>query len=124
MPISFQPMPLSRRPRPFNHPEWLFELKYDGFRALARVNEKERSSSRETVIRLQRFRILPIPFGIYFRAAMLWCWMARLCVSIEWDAHNSMTCLSGEVVPASLRLIHGSAEVSINKEIATGSDSS
>jgi len=30
-------MPLSRRPRPFNHPEWLFELKYDGFRALARI---------------------------------------------------------------------------------------
>jgi bifunctional non-homologous end joining protein LigD len=33
----FQPMPLSRRPRPFNHPEWLFELKYDGFRALAHM---------------------------------------------------------------------------------------
>ena len=34
---TFQPMPLSRRPRPFNHPEWLFELKYDGFRAVARI---------------------------------------------------------------------------------------
>ncbi len=28
-------MPLSRRPSPFDHPEWIFELKYDGFRALA-----------------------------------------------------------------------------------------
>ena len=28
-------MPLSRRPLPFDHPEWMFELKYDGFRALA-----------------------------------------------------------------------------------------
>jgi bifunctional non-homologous end joining protein LigD len=37
MPMSFQPMPLSRKPRAFNHPEWLFELKYDGFRALARI---------------------------------------------------------------------------------------
>ena len=37
MPTTFQPMPLSRRAKPFNHPEWLFELKYDGFRALARV---------------------------------------------------------------------------------------
>ena len=37
MPISFQPMPLARKARPFNHPEWLFELKYDGFRALARI---------------------------------------------------------------------------------------
>ena len=24
-------MPLSRRPAPFDHPEWVFELKYDGF---------------------------------------------------------------------------------------------
>src|SRR5437867_7688067 len=37
MPFSFQPMPLARKARPFNHPEWLFELKYDGFRALARI---------------------------------------------------------------------------------------
>jgi bifunctional non-homologous end joining protein LigD len=28
-------MRLSRRPEPFNHPDWLFELKLDGFRALA-----------------------------------------------------------------------------------------
>ena len=33
--MAFQPMPLSRRPLPFDHPEWIFELKYDGFRALA-----------------------------------------------------------------------------------------
>jgi len=29
------PMPLAERPQPFDHPDWLFELKYDGFRALA-----------------------------------------------------------------------------------------
>ena len=28
-------MPLSRKPQPFDHPEWVFELKYDGFRSLA-----------------------------------------------------------------------------------------
>jgi len=28
-------MPLLRRPLPFDHPQWVFELKYDGFRALA-----------------------------------------------------------------------------------------
>src|SRR5438045_5991206 len=33
--MAFQPMPLSRRPVPFDHPEWIFELKYDGFRSLA-----------------------------------------------------------------------------------------
>jgi hypothetical protein len=33
--MAFQPMPLSRRPLPFDHPEWIFDLKYDGFRSLA-----------------------------------------------------------------------------------------
>jgi len=28
-------MPLLKRAAPFNDPEWIFELKYDGFRALA-----------------------------------------------------------------------------------------
>ena len=31
-------MPLGRRPEPFDHPDWFFELKYDGFRALAYVD--------------------------------------------------------------------------------------
>jgi len=30
-------MPLGRRPLPFDHPDWIFELKYDGFRSLAIV---------------------------------------------------------------------------------------
>ena len=33
--LHFQPMPLLKRPLPFHHPDWIFELKYDGFRALA-----------------------------------------------------------------------------------------
>ena len=33
--MASQPTPLSRRPLPFDHPEWIFELKYDGFRLLA-----------------------------------------------------------------------------------------
>jgi hypothetical protein len=33
--MAFQPMPLRRRPTPFDHPDWVFEIKYDGFRALA-----------------------------------------------------------------------------------------
>src|SRR5437868_13262976 len=30
-------MPLARLHQPFDHPDWLFELKYDGFRALAHL---------------------------------------------------------------------------------------
>lgn len=31
-------MPLVRIPEPFDHPDWQFELKHDGFRALAYVH--------------------------------------------------------------------------------------
>jgi ATP dependent DNA ligase domain len=34
----FSPMPLGQRREPFDHPDWFFELKYDGFRALAYVH--------------------------------------------------------------------------------------
>jgi bifunctional non-homologous end joining protein LigD len=33
----FEPMPLARLHAPFDHQDWIFELKYDGFRALAHV---------------------------------------------------------------------------------------
>ena len=33
----FQPMRLGRKAQPFDRPEWIYELKYDGFRALAVV---------------------------------------------------------------------------------------
>jgi bifunctional non-homologous end joining protein LigD len=37
--MAFQPMPLSRKQAPFDHPEWIFELKYDGFRSLAVIHD-------------------------------------------------------------------------------------
>jgi ATP-dependent DNA ligase len=36
-----RPMPLSRIAEPFDHPDWTFELKHDGFRALAHVDRYE-----------------------------------------------------------------------------------
>jgi hypothetical protein len=33
-------MPLGRRREPFDHPDWLFELKYDGFRALLSLGSR------------------------------------------------------------------------------------
>jgi bifunctional non-homologous end joining protein LigD len=32
-----QPLPVTAKPRPFDGPEWVFELKYDGFPALAYI---------------------------------------------------------------------------------------
>jgi bifunctional non-homologous end joining protein LigD len=37
MPIVWRPMPLVAIPTPFDHPDWVFELKHDGFRALAHI---------------------------------------------------------------------------------------
>jgi bifunctional non-homologous end joining protein LigD len=34
----FQPLVLDRARAPFSHPDWLFEIKWDGFRALARID--------------------------------------------------------------------------------------
>jgi bifunctional non-homologous end joining protein LigD len=34
---SFQPLTLGRAPAPFSHPDWLFEVKWDGFRSLVRI---------------------------------------------------------------------------------------
>jgi ATP-dependent DNA ligase len=36
--MAFQPMLLDRRAAPFDHLEWGFELKYDGFRSLAVID--------------------------------------------------------------------------------------
>src|ERR1700693_1399207 len=35
----FNPMTLSPRAQPFDDPDWLFELKHDGFRSLAYVED-------------------------------------------------------------------------------------
>jgi len=35
--MNFQPMPLLKRAAPFDDPDWIYELKMDGFRALAIV---------------------------------------------------------------------------------------
>jgi bifunctional non-homologous end joining protein LigD len=34
---TFQPLPLVARPQPFSHPDWVYEIKFDGFRALAYI---------------------------------------------------------------------------------------
>ena len=37
MASAFQPLPLVKRPKPFSHRDWAYEVKYDGFRALAQI---------------------------------------------------------------------------------------
>jgi ATP-dependent DNA ligase len=35
----FQPLALGRAPESFSHPDWLFEVKWDGFRSLVRIEQ-------------------------------------------------------------------------------------
>lgn len=35
----FQPLTLGRAPAPFSHPDYLFEIKWDGFRSLVRIEQ-------------------------------------------------------------------------------------
>jgi bifunctional non-homologous end joining protein LigD len=39
LPRNLRPIRLSRRPRPFNSTDWIFEVKFDGFRSLAHLEE-------------------------------------------------------------------------------------
>jgi bifunctional non-homologous end joining protein LigD len=36
---TFQPLALERAPAPFSHPDWLFEIKWDGFRSLVCIEQ-------------------------------------------------------------------------------------
>lgn len=36
---TFHPLSLGRAREPFSHPDWLFEVKWDGFRALVRIEQ-------------------------------------------------------------------------------------
>jgi bifunctional non-homologous end joining protein LigD len=36
--MAFQPMPLLRKSVPFDHPDWVFEIKYDDFRSLSAIH--------------------------------------------------------------------------------------
>ena len=38
---TIQPLTLVRRPKPFDDPDWVFELKHDGFRTVAYVSDGE-----------------------------------------------------------------------------------
>jgi ATP-dependent DNA ligase len=51
------PMPLSQQATPFDHPDWIFEIKHDGFRALS-FNMAIAASSLERSTSYPALRIL------------------------------------------------------------------
>src|SRR5438876_3280682 len=78
VPSNLRPMRLSRRSKPFVSEDWLFELKHDGFRALAFVEDGQcRLVSRN---------------GHMFRK------FADLCGSVATTIRADSAVLDGEIV--------------------------
>ena len=42
MPQGIKPMLATMVKEPFDHPDWIFEVKWDGYRAIAEIREGER----------------------------------------------------------------------------------
>src|SRR5579872_6793908 len=68
-----QPLPLTRRPQPFSDQNWLFEIKYDGFRALAYADPSGARLVSRNGNRFARFSDLAaaIEFALKAKHAML-----------------------------------------------------
>lgn len=75
---SFSPLPLSRRGEPFSHPDWLFEVKYDGFRALAHLD--------------------PSGVRLVSRNGNRFASFTDLCASLEFFLKAKNAVLDGEIV--------------------------
>ncbi len=63
-----KPMTLVRKPEPFSHPDWLFEVKFDGFRALAYVADGHCELVSRKGITYQRFAELNKRIGAETKA--------------------------------------------------------
>src|ERR1039458_10791515 len=64
-------MPLAERRQPFDHPNWLFEVKYDGFRALAYL---ERGAVRLVSRKGNTYKSFPTlcqALGAWMRAGLI-----------------------------------------------------
>jgi bifunctional non-homologous end joining protein LigD len=75
---AIQPMPLVRQHGPFSHPDWLFEIKHDGFRALAYI---ERGTARLLSRNGNWFKSFPV-----------------LCDSLASDLSVRSAVIDGEIV--------------------------
>ena len=87
-PSDLRPMRLLRIPEPFDHPDWLYEVKFDGFRALAHVIRHHQLVSRmaTSVNCFPLLRLTTRVRGTRLRA------MASFCLTIRrFHRRNSIT---------------------------------
>lgn len=77
-PNNIRAMPLKRRNEPFSHPDWLFEIKHDGFRALAFVQNG--------------------PCRLVSRNGNVFSSFTDLCKAIPQELRTNSAVLDGEIV--------------------------
>jgi bifunctional non-homologous end joining protein LigD len=72
MPRHVEPMLATPFPRPFVHPDWIFEVKWDGYRAIAEVEQGSvRLYSRNRLSLTERFRLIANSLAQLGRDAVL-----------------------------------------------------
>ena len=65
MPRNIRPMLASPAERPFDHPDWLFEVKWDGYRAIAEVEGGQVRLYSRNMLAFHR-RYSPIVWDCWF----------------------------------------------------------
>jgi len=65
---KFQPLPLSRSTKSFSDPDWLFEIKWDGFRALAQIENGQCRLMSRNANQFESFATLNLSLALECRA--------------------------------------------------------
>jgi hypothetical protein len=86
---------------PFSHFDWLFELKYDGFRALAHLRDGEATLISRTVTPSRRLPTLRAPSRRHCPTLEKLFSMARLFASTKMVVRDSRICCFAVVLPVS-----------------------
>jgi ATP-dependent DNA ligase len=91
MPPQFQPMPLLKRRLRFDDPDFIFEIKWDGFRALALIEHGRAQLNSRNGHRFSSFADLEklISAGLPNITAVI---DGEFALSTKRDGHSSETC--------------------------------
>jgi ATP-dependent DNA ligase len=91
-------MPLSRKPVPFGHPEWVFELNYDGFRSRAVVQNGRCQLISRNGHSFNSFTDLRQSIASELPQDGQLSWTEKLCVWTNGESRNSV--ISSSIAPS------------------------
>jgi hypothetical protein len=97
-------MPLQSRPLPFDHPDWVFEHKYDGFRALAGIEHGRAQLISRNGNPFESFADLAKNIATCIPNTRLTVLDVKSCAWTRRASHCSTICYSSVVIHAPSRL--------------------